>query len=171
MENASKALLIAGGVLISILVISSFTLFFSNLNEYEKSETQSKEQAQVVKFNNQYTAYDKSDLTLNKIKSLYNKIEDNNEKYNNGEPGYYKIEKNIEKLCNMYGEKGENGKSEIDIKLVNFKTLDERVKNKKYSFKCVKVEFENEGGRISKMLFSITNLLTKETKQTNELDV
>ena len=101
MENATKALLMAGAILIAMLIMSSFVLFFGDLNKYEKSKTDATIQEQVVKFNNAYTAYDRDNITLNEIKNLYNKIIDNNENAKNGEMNYYKIETNIKALCKV----------------------------------------------------------------------
>ena len=39
MENATKALIMAGGILIAILIIGSFMLFFGDLNEYEQTKS------------------------------------------------------------------------------------------------------------------------------------
>ena len=158
MENATKALLMAGAILIAMLIMSSFVLFFGDLNKYEKSKTDATIQEQVVKFNNAYTAYDRDNITLNEIKNLYNKIIDNNENAKNGEMNYYKIETNIKALCKVPQKKGEQ---EIDITTTNFKELDDRLKNNKYSFKCIEIEFSNEGGRVSKMFFEMTDLTKK----------
>lgn len=157
MENASKALLMAGGILIAIIVISLFAIFFNNLRSYENSQEDARNQEQVVRYNNQYTAYDRDGITLNEIKSLYNKIESNNKKAENGETNYYKIESNIKALC----QKPPTETDKIDIANAKFKEIEERLKNKKYSFKCEKIEFENEGGRINKMVFSMTDLTTR----------
>ena len=151
MENATKALIMAGGVLIAILIIGSFMLFFGDLDEYEKTKSDVVVQEQVVKFNNQYTAYDRDNLTLNEIKSLYNKIQSNNERAANGDVNYYEITTNISELCM-------NTEDKIDISIADFKSLDERLKNKKYSFKCEKIDFSNPGGRVRNMTFSIKNL-------------
>ena len=59
MENATKALIMAGGILIAILIIGSFMLFFGDLNEYEQTKSDAVVQEQVVKFNNSYTSYDR----------------------------------------------------------------------------------------------------------------
>ena len=100
MENASKALLIAGGILIAILVISLFAILFNNLRDYENSQEDARNQEEVVRYNNPYTAYDRDGITLNEIKSLYNMIESNNKKAENGDTNYYKIKSNIKALCN-----------------------------------------------------------------------
>lgn len=159
MENASKALLIAGGILIAILVISLFAILFNNLRDYENSQEDARNQEQVVRYNNPYTAYDRDGITLNEIKSLYNMIESNNKKAENGDTNYYKIKSNIKALCN----KPDADDEKIDITIVNFTTVEERLKNNKYSFKCEKIEFNNEGGRISSMKFSMTDLTKNVT--------
>lgn len=166
MENASKALLMAGGVLIAILIISSFMLFFTDLSNYENSQTDAKMQEQVVKFNNSYTAYDRSGITLNEIKSLYNKIESNNKRAEYGETNYYTITSNIKDLC----LKPEDNEEKIDITTTNFRELEERLKNNKYNFKCEKIEFDNEGGRVSKMTFSMTDLTTGKEYKSNTFE-
>ena len=157
MENATKALIMAGGILIAILIIGSFMLFFGDLNEYEQTKSDAVVQEQVVKFNNSYTSYDRSNLTLNEIKSLYNKIQSNNERAANGDDNYYKITSNIKTLCLQ----PQNTDEQVDITTTKFKELDERLKNKKYSFKCEVIEYGNTDGRVSKMKFSMTDLITK----------
>ena len=166
MENASKALLIAGGILLAILVISLFAVLFNNLRDYQDSQEDAKYQEQVVRYNNPYTAYDRDGITLNEIKSLYNMIESNNIKANNGESGYYHIQSNIKDLC----LKPTNNDEKIDITISNFLEVEERLKNNKYSFKCEEIKFDNEGGRISSMKFSMTDLIGKVTYQSNKFE-
>ena len=74
MENASKALLMAGGVLISLLVIGALILMFSNLTNYQGTETQSTREAQIQKFNEEYETYNRNDVRGSDIYSLINKV-------------------------------------------------------------------------------------------------
>lgn len=166
MENATKALIMAGGILIAILIIGSFMLFFGDLNEYEQTKSDAVVQEQVVKFNNSYTSYDRSNLTLNEIKSLYNKIQSNNERAANGDDNYYKITSNIKTLCLQ----PQNTDEQVDITTTKFKELDERLKNKKYNFICKEIKFENPGGRVSKMTFLMTDLTTKENYTSDDFE-
>lgn len=57
MENASKALLMAGGVLIAIIMIGLVVKVFGSINLFQKSRLTEEEQAQLVAFNEQYTRY------------------------------------------------------------------------------------------------------------------
>ena len=93
MENASKALLMAGGILIALMVIGALVLLGNNLSNYKSNEDISVHQAQIAEFNNQFEPYNKKDLTLMELKSVYNKI-----KSNNALKPEYEIETNIEEV-------------------------------------------------------------------------
>lgn len=90
MENASKALIMAGGVLISMLVIGLLVFFFNNLSDLQNIEQTSDEIEQIAEFNKQYEVYVRN-VYGSELLSIANKIED----YNNREAdikGYLKIE-------------------------------------------------------------------------------
>jgi len=74
MENASKALLIAGSVLLGIIVLSLFLIMINSLTDYQQSQVQNQRDAEVVAFNNQYTGYMRSDVSGADIMSLINKV-------------------------------------------------------------------------------------------------
>lgn len=80
MENASKALIIAGSVLIALMIIGALILMFTNLSSYQTSNTQTVKEAQIVEFNNQYTTYDRNDVRGSDLYSLINKAIDYNER-------------------------------------------------------------------------------------------
>lgn len=133
MENASKALLMAGGILIALMVIGALVLLGNNLSNYKSNEDISVHQAQIAEFNNQFEPYNKKDLTLMELKSVYNKI-----KSNNALKPEYEIETNIEEVYeNISGD---------------FKTLPEEDKQTKV-FACTEIQRNGVDGRISKMEF------------------
>ena len=72
MENASKALIMAGGVLIALMVIGALLLMFSNLSSYQETNTQGERSAQVVEFNNQFSTYNHDDIRGSDLYSLLN---------------------------------------------------------------------------------------------------
>lgn len=78
MENSSKALLIAGGVLIAILVLSLLVLGYNSLTGYMSSDSENKKQEQLIKFNAEYQAYERSGVRGNELLTLINKIIDYN---------------------------------------------------------------------------------------------
>ena len=57
MENASKALLMAGGVLIAILIIALLVRSLTSISSFQKMRLTEEEQAQITQFNEQYTKY------------------------------------------------------------------------------------------------------------------
>ncbi|MBR3163647.1 MAG: hypothetical protein IKF17_06090 [Clostridia bacterium] len=77
MENTSKALLIAGGVLISIMVVSLLVIGYNSLTDYQRTKQNALSEEQLVAFNKQYEAYNR-DLTGFEMVSLLNKIIDYN---------------------------------------------------------------------------------------------
>ena len=138
MENATKALLMAGGVLITLLVIGALVLMFSNLQDYQIKNNASIEQTEIADFNNQFEPYNKKDLTLMELKSVYNKIISNNEIHPE-----YTISTNIK-----------SSRAYLNIEM----PFDEIAEDEKINrrFRCINIEYENSGGRISKMEFKRT---------------
>ena len=78
MENASKALIMAGSVLIALMIIGALILMFGNLTSYQGTDTQSTRSAQVTEFNNQFETYNRDDVRGSDLYSLLNKVIDYN---------------------------------------------------------------------------------------------
>lgn len=82
MENASKALIMAGGVLIGILVLSLAVYLFANFGATAANIHSQIEEQQVVEFNAQFTKYQQN-ATIYDIITLNNLAKQNNENYDN----------------------------------------------------------------------------------------
>lgn len=78
MENASKALIMAGSVLLALIIIGAFMLMLTNLTDYQEKTDTAIEQQQIVEFNNQFSTYDRTNLRGNDMLSLMNRIIDYN---------------------------------------------------------------------------------------------
>ena len=78
MENASKALIIAGSVLIALIIIGALILMFSNLTAYQRNNTQTTREAQITEFNREYETYDRDNVRGSELYSLLNKVIDYN---------------------------------------------------------------------------------------------
>ena len=76
MENASKALIMAGGILIALLVLGALLLMINNLSDYQKSNSDLVESGQLATFNEQFTQYERDDLTGTEVISLANMVYD-----------------------------------------------------------------------------------------------
>lgn len=83
MENASKALLMAGGILIALLIVGALVLMFNQLSAYQKSNSDNLKTSQLVEFNNQFLNFTLDEEIYGyDLISLLNKVTN----YNEAEP-------------------------------------------------------------------------------------
>ena len=101
MENASKALMMAGGILIALLIISALILMFNQIGDYEKGKSSSEKNSQLLDFNKEFTKYTYDDIKGYELISVINKAIDFNKKPAIGNSVDY--EKNITININMEG--------------------------------------------------------------------
>lgn len=114
MENASKALIMAGSVLISLLVIGALLLMFNNLSSYQESDLQNTREKQVIEFNNQFATYNRENIRGNELYSLINKVIDyNTRKTIEGNAGG--IEIGYKPMTIKFSLKSDNGKTHHDF--------------------------------------------------------
>ncbi|MCI8396326.1 MAG: hypothetical protein HFJ52_01165 [Clostridia bacterium] len=101
MENASKAVIIAGGVLISICVISIFYFMFRQIGDTVEVTQPNTAQKELKDFNTGFEAYNKKLMYGADIISVLNKAIDNNRRYkieffnNPKEPDYIDFYVNV----------------------------------------------------------------------------
>ena len=94
MENASKALLIAAGVFLSLLIISLLVVFYNEVSSYYTEKHNATKVEQLEKFNSAYLNYQSSEIRGNELISVINRIIN----YNNleaREKGYERIIINV----------------------------------------------------------------------------
>ena len=83
MENASKAVIIAGSILIGIIVISIGVFLFMKYRETGTLYEQNAKSAEIQKFNQNFTKFEgREDITIYEIVSLANFAREYNEKNN-----------------------------------------------------------------------------------------
>lgn len=81
MENASKALLISGGVLIAMLVISIGIYLFANYRGVSSSYEQIMSTTEIEKFNVNFTKFEgRDDITIQEIVTIVNFVKQHKEK-------------------------------------------------------------------------------------------
>lgn len=78
MENASKALIIAGGILIALLVASGLIVMWTQISNYSNEEADRKKEEQLIRFNQEYATYDRDNVLGSDILTLSNKAKDYN---------------------------------------------------------------------------------------------
>ena len=83
MENASKALIMAGGMLLAILIVSLLIFAWGKFSEYQSSQDELADLQDTAKFNEQFANYDRKDVEGYEILSLVNKVIDYNQRRSN----------------------------------------------------------------------------------------
>ncbi len=76
MENASKALIIAGAILLSILIISLGIFIFQQAKEATNTDQLS--ELEVTSFNNKFDKYEGTKVSGAQVKALINAVNTNN---------------------------------------------------------------------------------------------
>ena len=128
MENASKALIMAGGVLLAILILTLLVSVGISITDMSAAQDKKNEMQQLQKFNESYLAYNKTIMYGIDVLSVYNKAKD--------EDSYF-----IEILA--------IDEQENVINIINNKEF------KAYVFKCLaeEITYDSITGRINKMVF------------------
>lgn len=82
MENASKALLMAAGVLMGMMILSLAVYLFTNFGGTSSQIHENIETNQINQFNSQFTSYvGKENVTIHDIVSMANLATQNNQNY------------------------------------------------------------------------------------------
>ena len=76
MENASKALIMAAGVLVAIIIIAVFNVMRGRINSFQMQQLSEEEQAQLITYNEQYTKYAGEYMYGTEIMTIINKHND-----------------------------------------------------------------------------------------------
>lgn len=100
MENASKALVIAGGILLAILIISVMLYMYIAMGNASQREQDVSKAEELSAFNKQYESYNKSSMYGTDVITVLNKAIDNNKKY--GNQSGYTIEISVTIIEDMY---------------------------------------------------------------------
>ncbi len=176
MENASKALIIAGGFLIAILVISLLVTGWNKLTYFSRTQEEIQTVEQIIEFNKEIESYNKHVLRGYELISLENLVNDTNERYSTVK-GYKKLEfyikllKNTTLVNSLSSETTTKNMTQSYTDINSFKTSYNNVlaKNKDLAkiykesyFQCDKMEYDGESAadgkngsaRVQKIYFS-----------------
>lgn len=102
MENASKALIIAAGMLIAMMILGLIVLMFNSTQNYQKAEEQLQTEQQLQEFNKQYEAFNKQKLSGSEILSLANKMLDYDDRKKS--QGYEELELTVNMKENTFNK-------------------------------------------------------------------
>lgn len=160
MENAARALTMAAGVLIGIMIISIAVYLFTSLGN-TSSEIYSKvEQTKIDKFNSQFLKYYRLDTcTAHDIVSIANLAKNSNEYYEleEGSKYNYYVNVSVKGYIDSKGSKNEEDNFEKldDAKYTEFiknNSTNEEKSEIKY-FTCKKISQSNITGRVYQITF------------------
>lgn len=149
MENASKALLMAAGVLIGVLVLALIIYLFTYFGAEAQKFSEIINQNQLTKYNAQYTVYDgRKDLSVYDVVSIINTAYENNQKHKD-DPTYedeYKV-KVLLKGSDM---------AAADISNLSDKITALIEENYETEYKC-NVSFYNDNGKVKEVKITKNN--------------
>ena len=145
MENASKALIMAGGVLIGILIISLAVYLFTDFGSTSAQINAQNSQKQITEFNSKFTAYEgyKDEegnwkITIYDIITLAGYAKENNEYYKDVEDEKIEVKIGNKNCTNLKNQE-----------LINQYPSTNGILKK---FMCSSIEY-NERGKVKSIAF------------------
>lgn len=139
MENASKALIIAGAILLSILIISLGIGVFNAAKE--GSGTQELDATQIQTFNNKWEGYAKGSHTASKIRDILNAVVTHNISEENAGTNNY-VDLNVEETDSQKTYSCVNGS---DTNTASFRTSVQGIKLDNKSKYEIDLEYAENG--------------------------
>ena len=161
MENASKALVMAGGVLIAVLILGMFIYTYRSMSQYFTESEQIEVTEQLTAFNKQYESYHRNLLRGTDVISVINKAIDNNSRYATIEPMYeIQVEFQMAEAL-VYKKDGSNANVTFNVgQRYNISSFSQIKQNadaftdfKRRIFDCKEVKYSDKTGRVNYMLF------------------
>jgi len=102
LENAAKALMIAGSVLIAVMIISMLFYFLNSMKQVPIEQAKELQQEQIAKFNAEYESYDKPMMYGQDVVTVINKAINNDRQYATDQLSYNNNNQEIAKENNFY---------------------------------------------------------------------
>jgi oligoendopeptidase F len=158
MENASKALIMAGGILIAILILAILTYVWNSVGFFSTTVEEQKKLEQIAEFNKEYESYQRKILRGTDIATIINKIEDNNKRYPEAQIIWqFELVQDLTNNSNVLVlSKGKYVSTNSANKTAYFNVYYNQESFKKLKelyFMCTKVEYSNQTGKVNKMIF------------------
>mgnify|MGYP004518983555 CR=1 FL=1 len=160
MENASKALLMAATILISVMLVSLATYLFATFGNYSKNINDNINQKTKQEFNAQFTKYENSECTVYDIVTIINLAKNCNDQYEEyqgiNRPESYDNQNNVYIFVTIHGIEV-NEKSNT-TKLNNFISQHNTTTDGEYidKYNCT-VNISNQTGLVKSITFTQKN--------------
>lgn len=157
MENASNALIIAGGVLIGILIISLAVYLFVDFGSTSAEINKQTEEQQLVQFNTKFTYYEnKEGLTIYDVVTVAGYAQENNSYYGDDDKDEYYVN-NYKITVTLISKRGRTDNVQKNaINKYNEMIQDEQKNNTQLPEYTCKIEY-HENGRVKSVIFNQKN--------------
>ena len=153
MENATKALLIAAGMLFAMMILSLMVYAYSMFTGFQQSKVNATREEQINEFNLEYESYNRKDVRGIELYTLYAKIQDYNARVDDDttmESGAKKIKTNIANVLNSaLSSEGKTFKASNGTDKAT--SLTSSVKG--YYFKCKEIKYDSSTSRVCEINF------------------
>lgn len=155
MENAVKALYIAAGVLVGVMILSLAVVLFSNLQGYANTLNNKTSFNELTRFNTKYTKYiniengiKQFDLTIQDIVTIAGEAYENNSSYNPDTSSWDETSNSLYVAIYLDGTRIDTNIKEQMVELLETNI------GKQYQCSSDNVEYSRDTGRIYRMSFS-----------------
>lgn len=150
MENATKALIIAGGMLIAMLITGLLVWGFGQIRSVQQEQADQDVIQEITDFNERFEAYNRTTVRGYQMISLANLVYDTNARYTD-EDGYNPVTIIVDGL---------SAEEATDENLVTYiqtyydvMTSDQKNALKQLVFECTGVDYDTQNSRVLRMYF------------------
>ena len=150
MENATKALIIAGGMLIAMLITGLLVWGFGQIRSVQQEKADQDVIQEITDFNERFEAYNRTTVRGYQMISLANLVYDTNARYTD-EDGYNPVTIIVDGL---------SAEEATDENLVTYiqtyydvMTSDQKNALKQLVFECTGVDYDTQNSRVLRMYF------------------
>ena len=150
MENATKALIIAGGMLIAMLIVGLLVWGFGQIRSLQQEQTDQETIQEIIDFNERFEAYNRTTVRGYQMISLANLVYDTNSRYTETD-GYNPVTITVDGLSS------EEATDEDLVTYIQtyYDSMNSDQKNalKQLVFECTDVEYDPQNSRVLSMSF------------------
>lgn len=150
MENATKALIIAGGMLIAMLIVGLLVWGFGQIRSLQQEQADQETIQAIIDFNERFEAYNRTTVRGYQMISLANLVYDTNSRYTETD-GYNPVTITVDGLSS------EEATDEDLVTYIQtyYDSMNSDQKNalKQLVFECTDVEYDPQNSRVLSMSF------------------
>ena len=150
MENATKALIIAGGMLIAMLIVGLLVWGFGQIRSLQQEQADQETIQEIIDFNERFEAYNRTTVRGYQMISLANLVYDTNSRYTETD-GYNPVTITVDGLSS------EDATDEDLVTYIQtyYDSMNSDQKNalKQLVFECTNVEYDPQNSRVLSMSF------------------